>query len=180
MEHFYWLLLCFVYQETCSGGLYYQCQWLMSHHSLFWLSYCFKLIGDRPIALCPFSLGAIYFHSFIVVCWMFATESGKMAWKDEISSKFYVKNEKIQRTYLFLLHLCSLSPNFDRGRRSGRPELAGSKNFMLLFPDSWKMEISEIQTRDLSRDRTEWFFHPLQIWVHQHEHRVTMMTVLIQ
>lgn len=86
---FLWIDCCFCLPWHNLWGLYYQCQLLLSHCSLFLLSYCFNLIIGRPIALCPF-------------CWLIIVSCWELKWE---KVRFHVsslwKMKKIQYTHLF-------------------------------------------------------------------------------
>ncbi len=78
------------------------------------------------------------------------------------------------------MQICSLSPICNRAWSSGRPELAGSEMAMLFSLDSQNLDMLEIWACDLLGGRTQWFFHPLQIWAYDHEHAVIWIPALIQ
>ena len=58
-----------------------------------------------------------------------------------------------------LLH--SLLLTFSVGEGSERPEWVGSTMALILFQDHWKSDIYEIDIINLSRRRTQLFFHSL-------------------
>ena len=73
-------------------------------------------------------------------------------WKNTMNSPFFDRQ----------MHPHSLDIN--RGRKSGRPKLAGSNMAVLFSLDSSNSEMVEIWASDLSGERTQWFFYHLQVW----------------